>query len=244
MKKVLIIQNDPPETLGLYEKYLDENSDLTLIHAYIMKKKDYFPSIENFTHFIIGPTPISANEALYHSFLRKEWTYLEKIIASGKPCLGICCGGQMLAKLLGGEVKKSPRREIGGYTIQLTDDGLNDPLFYDFPREIPVFHWHSEMFNIPPDGKLLATGDPCPIQAFAKSNIRGVIFHLEITLKDAKRWIKAYPSEPVALGKTVQQVLEECKQIEQQMKPLSYKLMNNFLLMSKESNRCANDYNF
>jgi GMP synthase-like glutamine amidotransferase len=100
------------------------------------------------------------------------------------------------------------------------------------------------MFNIPPDGKLLATGDPCPIQAFAKSNIRGVIFHLEITLKDAKRWIKAYPSEPVALGKTVQQILEECKQIEQQMKPLSYKLMNNFLLMSKESNRCANDYNF
>jgi GMP synthase-like glutamine amidotransferase len=114
MKKVLIIQNDPPETLGLYEKYLDENSDLTLIHAYSMKKKDYFPSIENFTHFIIGPTPISANEALYHSFLRKEWTYLENIIASGKPCLGICCGGQMLAKLLGGEVKKKPTQRNWG----------------------------------------------------------------------------------------------------------------------------------
>lgn len=113
MKKVLIVQNDPPETLGLYEKYLNENTNLTLIHAYNMKQKDQFPPVENFTHFIIGPTPISANDAFHHSFLRKEWAYLERIIASGKPCLGICCGGQMLAKILGGIVKKAHAEKLG-----------------------------------------------------------------------------------------------------------------------------------
>ncbi|MFC1802780.1 type 1 glutamine amidotransferase [Thermoproteota archaeon] len=229
MKRVLIIQNDKPETLGLYEKYLKENTHLTLIHAYKMKTEDKFPSVQEFTHFIIGPTPISANDALNHEFLRKEWKYIQDIVHSGKPCLGICCGGQMLAKILGGEVKRSPSKEIGGYTVKLTDEGLRDSLFKDFPQNIPVFHWHSEMFTIPPDGDLLAKGDPCPIQAFSKDNIRGIIFHLEITSEEAERWVQAYPEELKTIKKTVAQVLQECRENEKQMTQLSDKLMKNFL---------------
>ena len=40
MKKVLILQNDPPETLGLYEIYLAKKTELTLIHTYYMKQKE------------------------------------------------------------------------------------------------------------------------------------------------------------------------------------------------------------
>lgn len=229
MNKVLIIQNDPPETLGLYEKYLRENTDLTLIHAYDLAPDDAFPSVNDFSHFVIGPTPISANDALNHEFLRKEWDYLREIVASGKPCLGICCGGQMMAKLLGGEVQKSPSKEIGGYTVSLTGDGLSDPLFAGFPAEFPVFHWHSDMFTVPPGGVLLATGEPCPIQAYRKDNVCGVIFHLEITSKDARRWADAYPSEPKAIGKTSEQAIRECKATESEMSALSQRLMNNFL---------------
>lgn len=229
MKRVLIIQNDPPETLGQYEKYLRKNTDLTLIHAYKMRSEDKFPPVEQFTHFIIGPTPISANDALKHDFLIKEWSYLQEIIKSGKPCLGICCGGQMLAKLLGGLVKKSPSKEIGVYTVSLTEQGVRDPLFHGFPKEFPVFHWHSEMFTVPPGGELLASGDPCPIQAFSKDNVWGVIFHLEITSMDADRWVKAYPDESKAIEKTNRQVLEACRGTEAMMGELADKMMKNFL---------------
>lgn len=229
MNRVLIIQNDPPETLGLYETYLREHTDLTLIKAYEMKPQDRFPSVEQFTHFLIGPTPISANDVQEHEFLRKEWDFLKKIIQSGKPCLGICCGGQILVRLLGGEVNKSPSKEIGGYTIRLNEDGLSDPLYDGFPEDFPVFHWHGEMFTVPPGGKLLATGDPCPIQSYRKDNVWGIIFHLEVTAADAVRWADAYPAEPRAIGKTREQVLEECKLYEQQMKSLALKLMENFL---------------
>lgn len=229
MKKVLIIQNDPPETLGTYERFLRENTDLTLIKAYEMKLQDSFPSIDQFTHFIIGPTPISANDALNHGFLRKEWQYLVKIIELNKPCLGVCCGGQILARILDGEVKKSPSKEIGAYTITLTDKGLKDPLFAGFSPEFPVFHWHSDVFTVPPRGQLLATGDPCPTQAFRKGNVWGVIFHLEITSKEAERWAKAYPNEPGAIGKTIEQVLTECRANDEEMSELSETLMKNFL---------------
>ncbi len=232
MNKVLIIQNDPPETLGLYETILNDTTELTLIKAYEMNEEDEFPSTNNFTHFLIGPTPISANNAQKHAFLRKEWTYLQEIVDSGKPCLGICCGGQMLSKLLGGEVWMSPSKEIGGYTVSLTDEGLSDPLYNGFPRRFPVFHWHSEMFTVPPGGKLLATGDPCPIQSYRKDKVWGIIFHLEVTSKDAERWAEAYPSEPKAIGKTSEQALNECRENESTMKLLAEKLVNNFLSLN------------
>ena len=229
MKRVLIIQNDPPEKLGLYEEYLRKNSDLTLIRAYEMKQEDEFPRVEQYSHFIIGPTPISANDALNYEFLQKEWTYLKEIIDSGKPCLGVCCGGQILARILGGEVNRSTRKEIGAYTISLTAQGIQDQLFSGFPLTFRVFQWHSEVFTIPPGGYLLATGEPCRVQSFRKGNVWGIIFHLEITSTEAVRWAKAYPDEPSDIGKTIEQVLRECRENDLEMGRLSETLMKNFL---------------
>lgn len=231
MKRVLIIQNDPPETLGLYETYLWERAAVTLIKAYELPVEESFPSVDEYDAFVIGPTPISANDLHKHAFLRKEWRYLQEIIASGKPCLGVCCGGQMLAMALGGKVVRSPSKEVGGYTVTLTDEGLMDPLFNGFPEEFPVFHWHTDMFHVPPGGKLLAEGDPCPIQAYNKDNVWGVIFHLEITSEDARRWANAYPEEPAIIGKTVEQVIRECEETERDMTRLASLLIDNFLAL-------------
>ena len=234
-KRSLIIQNDEPETLGLYENNLREKSEVTLIHAYSLKPQEQFPPTDAFDVFLVGPTPISANDAHNHPFLRKELDYLRQIIHSGKPTLGVCCGGQMLAMLQGGEVHRSPQREIGGYTVHLTDCGLRDPLFRGFPKTFPVFQWHQDAFTVPPDGSLLATGDPCPSQAYAKDNVRGLIFHLEITEWDAYRWADAYPEEPQAIGKTHVGVLSECRAAEPQMRALAEKLTDNLLTMPQTS---------
>jgi GMP synthase (glutamine-hydrolysing) len=231
--RTLIIQNDEPETLGLYERYLSEKSDLRLFKAYKMGTDEQFPLIEDFDAFIIGPTPISANDVERINFLRKEWKFLKQLTQSEKPVLGVCCGGQMLSRALGGSVKPSPMKEIGGYKIELTWAGQIDPLFKGFPSEFPVFHWHSEMFTVPPYGVLLAEGRPCPIQAFGHGNVRGVLFHLEITADDAKRWVNAYPKEPSSIGKTTKSVIEECQEYENQMTILAERLVDNLLVMTR-----------
>lgn len=122
-------------------------------------------------------------------------------------------------------------KELGGYTATLTDQGVWDPLFRGFPPVFPVFHWHSDMFTVPPGGELLATGDPCPIQAFAKGNVRGVIFHLEITAEDAERWAATYPEEPAHIGKTAEQIIRECRDKEPEMARLALRLVDNLLAM-------------
>ncbi len=229
--RVLIIQNDPVENLGLYEALLRERTVVDVAHAYSMEAGEHFPDTEGYSAFIVGPTPISANEVEKHPFLAREWEYLSRVVGSCKPVLGVCCGGQMLARLLGGEVVRGPRKEVGGYTVKLTDAGAADPLFRGFPRNVPVFHWHSDMFKVPPSGVLLARGDPCPIQAYALRNVRGVIFHLEIDHREAERWASAYPDELAAVGKTKEQVLEECREREPEMRRLVEMLIDNFLTL-------------
>lgn len=231
--KVLIVQNDETETLDFYEQCLKEkNVAHTVIHAYRLGPQDPFPPVVDHDAFIIGPTPISANYVDEHPFLVKEWEFLGKIIESGKPCLGVCCGAQMLARRLGAAVRRSPEKEVGGYEVRLTEKGVVDPLFNGFPKEFPVFHWHSDMFEVPPGGELLAEGDPCPIQAFGWENIRGIIFHLEIGSSEAGRWADAYPLELDAVGKTKDQVIEECRRREPAMGMLAQRLMENFLGLS------------
>ena len=127
--RVLIIQNDITENLGLYQSFLFANGrEVYVLKAYESMEVSY-PAFDTFTHFIVGPTPISANDVQRHPFLIKEWDYLSRIVSSNKPTLGVCCGGQMLARLLGADVVKSPRKEVGGYTISLTDAGMADPIF-------------------------------------------------------------------------------------------------------------------
>jgi len=232
--RVLIVQNDETETLGLYEEYLREKSvDHEVLHAYRMPPGAEFPATGIFDLFIIGATPISANDVEKHDFLRKEWRFLGEVIESGKPCLGVCCGGQMLARRLGARVRRSTEKEVGGYQVRLTELGRADTLFAGFPDEFPVFHWHGDMFEIPPGGGLLVEGEACPIQSFGWGDVRGVIFHLEIGASEAARWADAYPAELEAVGKTKGQVVEECRVREAEMSRLARLLMDNFLGMAE-----------
>jgi GMP synthase-like glutamine amidotransferase len=109
------------------------------------------------------------------------------------PFLGICLGSQLLAKAAGAKVVKSPVKEIGWYTIQLTKQGAQDPLFKGFKEEEPIYHWHGDMFQIPANGILLAVAEGCPHQALkVGENAYGLQFHVEVTDKSIKEWCEEY----------------------------------------------------
>jgi GMP synthase (glutamine-hydrolysing) len=228
--KVLLIQNDEIEPFGRYTTYLTENAiEHRILHAYRLHSGEAFPSIEPFDACMIGPTPISVSDIGKHAFLTKEWAYLDAIIASGKPCLGVCWGAQVLAKYLGADVGRSPEREIGTYVVRLTREGRADPLFTGFPSAFPVFHWHSDMFKVPSGGRLLAEGTPCPIQAFGWGKVRGILFHLEVEESTVEQWANAYHEEVSAVGTTTKRVVETWRARESEMNRLAYRLMDNFL---------------
>jgi GMP synthase-like glutamine amidotransferase len=224
--KTLVIQNCPTEDIGLYEGWFKDRSiEYHVHHAYTGVE---FPPVDRFEAFIVGGTPISIYDADKHGFLKREIAYLKAVVKKDKPCLGICAGAQLLAKLSGAQVRKNPVMEIGSYNVRLTPAGKKHRFFKGFPDTFPVFQWHGDTFTVPEGGRLLAIGTDCKNQAFSCGNSLGLLFHLEVTWQTADKWASDYGSELSQVGKMRKQVVNECKMIEKQTKELAYKLISNF----------------
>jgi GMP synthase-like glutamine amidotransferase len=117
--------------------------------------------------------------------------------------LGICLGAQMVAYCLGAQVYKGSEEEIGWCAIELTGDGLKDPLIRrlsihprvgDFWRRFKVFQWHSDTFDLPMGAVLLAKSELYRNQAFRYwDNVYGFQFHIEVTKEMILEWFKDSP---------------------------------------------------
>jgi GMP synthase-like glutamine amidotransferase len=225
--KVLAIQNCAVEGFGHYKQHLATRGvDYTVVHPY---RGDRLPPAEGFVVLLVGGTPISAYAAEEHPFLLAEYHILQGAVSAGKTCFGICCGAQLLAQILGAEVRRCEQKEIGGYQVQLTRAGGRDALLEGFPTRFPVFHWHGDEFSLPPGAELLVEGERCRNQMFRRGNVAGVQFHVEVTGREAALWADAYPEELAALGKSKARVVAECQAREGEMIPLAAQLIDNLL---------------
>ncbi len=224
---ILLIQNCAIEGFGLYERYLIDNGFIyRKIHPY---RGDDFPAPEKFDKVFIGGTPVSAYQYREHEFLKREFDYLAEFIILQKPCFGICCGAQILAMLLGAEVKRNPVMEIGTYQVELTEKGRKDAIFDGFPDAFPVFHWHGDTFDIPENAGLLATGHTCRNQMFRQGSVVGLQFHLEAEVRDIETWVREYANEPAKVSKTPDEIISEFKRDAEEMGKLAQLLVKNSL---------------
>ena len=227
--KVLVIQNFEVEGLGLHEEYLLEKAiDTDTIHPW---RGDPFPDSGVYDLVMVGGTPVCIGELDQHGFLVREREYLRARIAGGGACFGICFGAQLLASVLGADVKKNPVMEIGGYQVRLSQEGASDPVLTGFPREFPVFHWHGDTFDIPDGAAHLVEGDDCPNQMFRAGNVIGAQFHVEITTPIATRWTVEYAHELEKVGKSADHVIDECQSREHTMQELSLRMMDNLITL-------------
>ena len=137
--------------------------------------------------------PMNVDEEHLYPFLKPENEFIKEVLRRQIPFLGICLGSQLLAKAAGAPVVKSLVKEIGWYNIRLTQQGQEDPLFKNFRESDPIYHWHGDMFEIPSDAALLATGEGCPHQALkVGKNAYGFQFHVEVTDISIKEWCEEY----------------------------------------------------
>ncbi len=65
------------------------------------------------------------------------------------PLLGICYGHQLIAKLMGGEVKRSEKAEYGRVLIRIK---ARSKLFQDLPESFRVWMSHGDIIEKPPPG--------------------------------------------------------------------------------------------
>jgi GMP synthase (glutamine-hydrolysing) len=103
------------------------------------------------------------------------------VLEAGRPVLGICYGQQLIAKLLGGEVRKGNKGEFGlaFLDIQATDSRL----FHGLTDHQKIWMSHRDLVATPPPGfRILAATSTCFTAAMEDESraIYGVQFHPEV----------------------------------------------------------------
>jgi GMP synthase-like glutamine amidotransferase len=153
-------------------------------------------------------------------FVPREASLLKTAVDGDVPVLGLCFGGQMLARVLGGRGFRGEVAEIGWLPVRSSDPEL--------VPEGPWFQWHFDSFTVPPGATVVAETDVGP-QAFVAGRSLGLQFHPEVTTQIMDDWVVAYRHELDGDGVDPDALLAETKRLEDDSRARAMQLFERFL---------------
>lgn len=193
MKPVVVFRFSDTEGPGHFATFLDARR----VPWRLVKLDEGEPvpgSSEPFAGLAFMGGPMSANDEL-------PWTepvlaLMRDAAAREVPVIGHCLGGQMLARALGGEVRRNPVKEIGWHPVQVVDSPVAREWFGQDLRAFDTFQWHGDTFSIPSGGERILTGPHCPNQAYVVDNRHlGMQCHVEMTPDMIESWLASGKAE-------------------------------------------------
>ena len=185
-RRVLFLYNDPTAREALLGECFDEAGfDISTFEVVAPDRVADpgvavdFPDPTDFDVIV----PLGSRWAAYDDqlpWVAAEMDVVRRALDAGAGVLGVCFGGQLLARTLGGTVARSPHPEIGWHDVRSSDPAL-------MPQG-PWFQWHFDRFTVPPGARLVAENDAAP-QAFVAGRALGMQFHPELDRELLELWI-------------------------------------------------------
>ncbi len=140
-----------------------------------------FPDPREFEVLVVMGAPWGAwDEDSIGRWLLPELEWLRLADELAVPVLGICFGGQLLARVHGGSVARAPKPEIGWTPIWTQEPGLIS--------SGPWFQWHYDRWQVPPQAREIARNSVAS-QAFVLRRNLAVQFHPELTAAGLQGWL-------------------------------------------------------
>ena len=224
--KIHFILHETFEAPGAYLAWATlSGHDVSITKVYQYEKLPENADSFDFLIVMGGPqSPIGDNSEFPYFDAKSEIELIKKAIKADKLVVGVCLGAQLLGEAFGGKTEKSPFREIGNFSIELTKDGLENDKIKHFRKQAIVGHWHSDMPGLTDTAKVLATSKGCPRQIVKYSEKHyGFQCHLEFT--------KALTKLLIDSDKTLEQDSQTLPFVQspQTIRNNSYDEMNNLL---------------
>lgn len=140
-----------------------------------------------------------ADEQARHRWLADEKAVLARLLERRVPLLGVCLGAQLVSEAAGAPARRALQPEIGWYEVELTAEGVADPLLAPLQPGFEAFEWHSYEFPLAPGAVALARSATC-LQAYrVGEHAWGIQFHAEVTGADVEGWIADYRTDDDAV---------------------------------------------
>ncbi|WP_315918922.1 type 1 glutamine amidotransferase [Mesorhizobium sp. SP-1A] len=190
--RVLVIENYGDTGLGQVGTALDEaGAELDLRRPY---RGDELPSDPAAYDALVilggGQNALADDEYPYFPALLSLTRDFE---AADKAVLGICLGGQLIARAFGGRNQVGGATEFGWHQVCLTEGAKADAVLGSLPEVFPIFEWHDDTFTLPPDAVRLASSKVAENQAFRVGRaVYGFQFHFEAHRPMVRQWSSTF----------------------------------------------------
>ena len=215
--RALIVQHEEPTPPGLVSEWLDQRA--AVVDILRIDLDDRVPDPRDYQLIVsLGSEFAAFDDSI--PFIRREAELLRQAAAADVPVLGLCFGGQLMARALGGQSFRAGRSEIGWLPVR-----TNDP---ELIAQGPWFQWHFDTFTLPPGARLLAETDVGP-QAYVIGRSLGLQFHPEVTPEIMDAWVQSYRHELDADGVDPDALLEETRRRAPVSRRLALRLLNRYL---------------
>ena len=216
--RALVIEHERPTPAGLIEDWLRERG----AEPETLRIDEQDPhDLEPRDYGLI--VSLGSEFPAYEDSLRwiaHEMDLLREATEADVPILGVCFGGQLLARVLGGRVFRAEKEEIGWLPV-----GTRDP---ERVPDGPWFQWHFDTFTLPPGARLLAANEVGP-QAYEIGRSLGVQFHPEVTTDIMENWVRVYGHELDEHGVDPDALLAQTHELSETARATSLNLLDGFL---------------
>lgn len=227
--KALFIQHDHVSPTGPVSERLREHGFETIEQLVVPESqfrtpnvKFEFPNLDDYDLIVPMGAPWGAwDDACIGNWLQPELDWIRDAVQSNKPVLGICFGGQLIARAMGGSVAPGPQCEIGWKNIwsdrhELVSDG-------------PWFQFHYDRWVVPPGATEIAR-NPIASQAFVMNRALALQFHPEIDTAALTGWLKLDGDQAVIRdGQDPDIMLAQTRAYEAEARARTFDLVDGFL---------------
>ncbi|OZC85653.1 GMP synthase [Rhodococcus sp. 06-418-5] len=187
---VLVHDRDPAlarRDIGTLDAELRSRGFQLDVHSFDHSPDTAPPSLSEAQLLVVMGSPDAAYDDTL-TWLAPEIAYVRQAIDAQVPILGVCFGGQLLARVLGGSVRKSEHPEYGFVDVESSDPELI--------AAGPWMEFHGDTFVAPPEATVIARNGAAQ-QAFVHGPHLGLQFHPEIDLDTYDAWAAAWDRDGV-----------------------------------------------